>query len=138
VIAASKQAHAHEFIVKTVQGYNSEVGEGGGMLSVGQRQLVSITRTILNDPDVIILDEATSSIDTLTEHLIQLGLAALLKGRTSFVVAHRLSTIRNADRILVIEDGAIKEAGSHAQLMRRKGHYYSLYTHQFQDELLRA
>jgi ATP-binding cassette subfamily B protein len=138
VIAASKQAHAHEFIVKTVQGYNSEVGEGGGMLSVGQRQLVSIARTILNDPDVIILDEATSSIDTLTEHLIQLGLAALLKGRTSFVVAHRLSTIRNADRILVIEDGAIKEAGSHAQLMRRKGHYYSLYTHQFQDELLRA
>jgi ATP-binding cassette subfamily B protein len=138
VIAASKQAHAHEFIVKTAQGYNSEVGEGGGMLSVGQRQLVSIARTILNDPDVIILDEATSSIDTLTEHLIQLGLAALLKGRTSFVVAHRLSTIRNADRILVIEDGAIKEAGSHAQLMRRKGHYYSLYTHQFQDELLRA
>jgi ABC-type multidrug transport system fused ATPase/permease subunit len=114
------------------------VGEGGGMLSVGQRQLVSMARTILNDPDVIILDEATSSIDTLTEHLIQLGLKALLKGRTSFVVAHRLSTIRNADRILVIEDGSIKEEGSHEELMRRKGHYYTLYSHQFQDELLRA
>jgi ATP-binding cassette subfamily B protein len=138
ILEASKQAHAHDFIVKTARGYDSEVGEGGGMLSVGQRQLVSMARTILNDPDVIILDEATSSIDTLTEHLIQLGLKALLKGRTSFVVAHRLSTIRNADRILVIEDGSIKEEGSHEELMRRKGHYYTLYSHQFQDELLRA
>jgi ATP-binding cassette subfamily B protein len=138
IIAASKSAHAHDFIVTLADKYESEVGEGGSMLSVGQRQLVSIARCLLNNPDVIILDEATSSIDTLTEHLIQMGLEALLKDRTSFVVAHRLSTIRNADRILVIEDGVIKEQGSHEKLMALKGHYYTLYTHQFQDELLRA
>jgi ATP-binding cassette subfamily B protein len=138
IIAASKSAHAHDFIVTLADKYESEVGEGGSMLSVGQRQLVSIARCLLNNPDVIILDEATSSIDTLTEHLIQMGLEALLKDRTSFVVAHRLSTIRNADRILVIEDGVIKEQGSHEKLMAKKGHYYTLYTHQFQDELLRA
>jgi len=138
IISASKKAHAHDFIVRLADKYDSEAGEGGSMLSVGQRQLVSIARAILNNPDVIILDEATSSIDTLTEHLIQMGLQELLKNRTSIIVAHRLSTIRNADRILVIEDGKIKEQGAHADLMALKGHYYSLYTRQFEDELLRA
>jgi ATP-binding cassette subfamily B protein len=138
IIRAAKRAHAHDFIEKLPAGYDSEAGEGGSLLSVGQRQLVSMARAILKNPDVIILDEATSSIDTLTEHMIQMGLEELLQNRTSFVVAHRLSTIRNADRILVIENGVIKEAGNHTELMEIEGHYYSLYTKQFEDELLGA
>ncbi|MDM8528820.1 ABC transporter ATP-binding protein [Anaerolineales bacterium HSG24] len=128
---AAKIAHAHEFIDQFEKGYDEEVGEGGNRLSTGQKQLVSIARAVLADPRIMIMDEATSSVDTLTEAQIQQGMTALLEGRTSFVIAHRLSTIKRADRILVIEEGRIKEMGSHQELIRAKGHYYSLYTKQF-------
>jgi ATP-binding cassette subfamily B protein len=134
VEAAARLARAHEFIVKMENGYDEEVGEGGGRLSVGQKQLVSLARAVLADPEIFIMDEATSSVDTLTEALIQKGMDALMSGRTSFVIAHRLSTIRRADRILVIEDGQITEQGSHDELIRARGHYYSLYTNQFRRE----
>ena len=103
-------------------------------MSVGQTQLLSLARAILADPDIFVMDEATSSVDTLTEALVQEAMDAILAGRTSFIIAHRLSTIRKADRILVIEDGRIAEQGSHAQLIRQRGHYYDLYTKQFRDE----
>ena len=134
VEAAARMARAHEFIVKMEDGYDEEVGEGGGRLSVGQKQLVSLARAVLADPEIFIMDEATSSVDTLTEALIQQGMDVLMSGRTSFVIAHRLSTIRRADRILVIEDGQITEQGSHDELIRARGHYYSLYTNQFRRE----
>jgi ATP-binding cassette subfamily B protein len=134
VEAAARLARAHEFIAKMENGYDEEVGEGGGRLSVGQKQLVSLARAVLDDPEIFIMDEATSSVDTLTEALIQKGMDALMSGRTSFVIAHRLSTIRRADRILVIEDGQITEQGSHDELIRARGHYYSLYTNQFRRE----
>jgi ATP-binding cassette subfamily B protein len=105
------------------------------LLSVGQKQLVSIARAILAEPDIFIMDEATSSVDTLTEALIQRGMENLMKGRTSFIIAHRLSTIKRADRIVVIEDGRITEIGKHAELLRAHGHYYRLYTQQFRQEL---
>jgi ATP-binding cassette, subfamily B, bacterial len=111
------------------------VGESGNLLSVGQKQLISLARAVLAEPELFIMDEATSSVDTLTEALIQRGMEALMKGRTSFVIAHRLSTIRRADRILVIEDGRIAEHGTHAELLRMRGHYYRLYTQQFRHEL---
>jgi ATP-binding cassette subfamily B protein len=110
------------------------VGEGGNLLSVGQKQLVSIARAILADPDIFIMDEATSSVDTLTEALIQRGMENLMKGRTSFIIAHRLSTIKRADRIIVVEDGRIAEMGTHRELLRARGHYYRLYTQQFRQE----
>jgi ATP-binding cassette subfamily B protein len=116
-------------------GYDAEVGEGGNLLSVGQKQLVSLARAVLAQPEIFIMDEATSSVDTLTEALIQQGMETLMKDRTSFVIAHRLSTIKRADRILVIEKGKISEMGSHAELMRAQGHYYQLYTRQFRQEL---
>jgi len=124
-------AHAHDFIKTLDKGYEEEVGEGGVLLSVGQKQLISIARAILAKPSIIIMDEATSSIDTLTEEMIQRGIDALLKNSTSFIIAHRLSTIRRADRILVIENGRIKEQGTHKELLSKKGHYYKIYTTQF-------
>lgn len=134
VTQAAKTAGAHGFIQKLDNGYDTEVGEGGVLLSVGQKQLLSLARAILAQPDVFIMDEATSSVDTLTEALIQQGMDVLMEGRTSFVIAHRLSTIKNADRILVIENGGVSEMGTHAELIRAKGHYYSLYTNQFRSQ----
>ncbi len=132
---AARLAGAHDFIVTLDGGYETEVGEGGNLLSVGQKQLVSLARAILARPEIFIMDEATSSVDTLTEALIQQGMEALMQDRTSFVIAHRLSTIKRADRILVIEKGKISEMGGHAELMRARGHYYQLYTRQFRHEL---
>lgn len=131
IIEAAKAANAHEFIVNMEKGYDTEVSERGSRLSMGQRQLISFARTILADPRILILDEATSSIDTHTEMLIQQALKRLLTGRTSFVIAHRLSTIRNADRIMVVNNGNIIEAGSHDELMKKRGHYYNLYMAQY-------
>lgn len=135
VVEAAKIAGAHDFIVMLEKSYDQNVGEGGNLLSVGQKQLISLARAVLSRPELFIMDEATSSVDTLTEALIQRGMEALMEGRTSFVIAHRLSTIRRADRILVIEDGRIKEQGTHAELLRQRGHYYRLYTQQFRHEL---
>jgi ATP-binding cassette subfamily B protein len=132
---AAKVAAAHEFIDTMENGYDEEVGEGGTLLSVGQKQLVSLARAVLAQPEIFVMDEATSSVDTLTEDLIQQGMETLMNDRTSFVIAHRLSTIKRADRILVIEDGAIAEMGTHAELLRAKGHYYRLYTRQFRKEM---
>ncbi len=132
---AAQVAGAHSFIATLPKGYDDNVGEGGNLLSTGQKQLISLARAVLADPEVFIMDEATSSVDTLTEALIQKGMEHLMAGRTSFVIAHRLSTIKRADRILVIEDGAIAEMGTHAELLRRHGHYYRLYTQQFRREL---
>ena len=131
---AARLAHAHEFIVDMSKGYDEEVGEGGNLLSTGQKQLISLARAVLAQPELFIMDEATSSVDTLTEALIQQGMETLMEGRTSFIIAHRLSTIRRADRILVIEDGRIIEMGSHNELIQQRGHYYSLYTKQFHQE----
>ena len=135
VIEAAKLAGAHDFIATLEKGYDEEVGEGGVLLSVGQKQLVSLARAVLAQPEIFIMDEATSSVDTLTEALIQQGMETLMQDRTSFVIAHRLSTIKRADRILVIEDGRIAEMGSHAELLRAGGHYHRLYTQQFRRQL---
>jgi ATP-binding cassette subfamily B protein len=135
VEAAAKIAGAHDFIVTLSKGYNENVGEGGNLLSVGQKQLISLARAVLAQPELFVMDEATSSVDTLTEALIQRGMENLMRGRTTFIIAHRLSTIRRANRILVIEDGRIAEHGTHAELLRQRGHYYRLYTQQFRHEL---
>ena len=135
IIEAAKIAGAHDFIVTLEKGYEQNVGEGGNLLSVGQKQLISLARAVLARPELFIMDEATSSVDTLTEALIQRGMEALMKGRTSFVIAHRLSTIRRANRIIVIENGKIAEQGTHAELLKMQGHYYRLYTQQFRHEL---
>ncbi|NTW08728.1 MAG: ABC transporter ATP-binding protein [Anaerolineaceae bacterium] len=132
---AARIAGAHEFIETLEKGYEQNVGESGNLLSVGQKQLISLARAVLARPELFIMDEATSSVDTLTEALIQRGMEALMKGRTSFVIAHRLSTIRRADRILVIENGMIAEQGTHAELLKQRGHYYQLYTQQFRHQL---
>jgi ATP-binding cassette subfamily B protein len=132
---AAKLAGAHDFITQFERGYDQDVGEGGNLLSVGQKQLISIARAILAEPELFIMDEATSSVDTLTEALIQRGMDRLMEGRTSFVIAHRLSTIKRADKIIVIEDGQIEEMGTHRELIRKKGKYYNLYTQQFRQEL---
>jgi len=116
------------------KGYLSNVGEGGDLLSTGEKQLLSFARAILADPRIFVLDEATSSIDTVTEKKIQDATMRLMKGRTSFVIAHRLSTIRQADLILVIKDGKITEQGTHRELIEKKGEYYQLYTRQYQEE----
>ena len=135
IVESAKIAGAHDFIVTLEKNYDQNVGEGGNLLSVGQKQLISLARAVLARPELFIMDEATSSVDTLTEALIQRGMEALMKGRTSFVIAHRLSTIRRANRILVIENGRIAEQGTHAELLRLGGHYYRLYTQQFRHEL---
>jgi ATP-binding cassette subfamily B protein len=131
MIAAAKAVNAHDFIMELEKGYDTELKERGAGVSIGQRQLIAFARTMISMPKILILDEATSSIDTHTELLVQKGIQALLKGRTSFVIAHRLSTIKNADRIFVINNGGIMEAGSHDQLIARKGAYYDLYMAQF-------
>ncbi len=134
IIKAAKYVNAHEFIMSLEKGYDSEVGEGGSLLSTGQKQLISFARAIIANPRIFVLDEATSSIDTESEMLIQLALQKVLEGRTSFIIAHRLSTIRSCDRILVIEKGKVIEDGTHEALMRQKGHYFKLYTNQFIEE----
>lgn len=132
--AAAEMAGAHHFILELENGYDAEVGEGGVLLSVGQKQLLSLARAVLSNPEIFVMDEATSSVDTLAEALIQQAMEKLMEGRTSFIIAHRLSTIKQADRILVIEKGGVSEMGSHAELIRQRGHYYELYTKQFRDE----
>ncbi len=131
IIAASRAVRAHEFIVSLKDGYDTVVEERGSTLSAGQRQLISFARALLADPKILILDEATSSIDTKTEELLQVGLKRLLKGRTSFIIAHRLSTIKNSSEIFYINDGRIVERGSHDELMAQKGNYYHLYQSQY-------
>jgi ATP-binding cassette subfamily B protein/subfamily B ATP-binding cassette protein MsbA len=133
VIAAATAVGAHDFIMGLKNGYETSVEEGGATLSVGQRQLISFARALLADPRILILDEATSSVDTQTEQIIQRALATLLKGRTSFVIAHRLSTITNADKIVVIHDGRIIEQGTHSELLANQGMYYELYRTGFQE-----
>ena len=131
IIAAAKAVNAHDFIMKLEKGYDTELSERGGGLSVGQKQLLAFARTMVSDPKILTLDEATSSIDTKTELLVQEGIEHMLAGRTSFVIAHRLSTIQKADRIFVIGDGKIIEEGNAAELMEKKGVYYGLYMAQF-------
>jgi ATP-binding cassette subfamily B multidrug efflux pump len=133
IVLAAKAVGAHDFIMNLRHGYDTTVEEGGALLSVGQRQLISFARALLADPRILILDEATSSVDTQTERIIQQALARLLKGRTSFVIAHRLSTVVSADRIVVIRDGRIVEQGSHDELLARAGVYYHLYRTGFEE-----
>lgn len=135
VEAAARMVNAEGFILKMEKGYDTDVGEGGSRLSTGEKQLISFARAILADPRIFVLDEATSSVDTQTEQMIQRAIQKVLSGRTSFIIAHRLSTIRTADRILVIDDGQIKEMGTHQELLRKKGAYYNLYTNQFQEDM---
>ena len=130
---ASRIVCADEFISRMPEGYDTEVRERGSMLSQGQKQLISFARTLLSDPSILILDEATSSIDVQTEKALQTGLNAMLQGRTSFIIAHRLYTIRDCDRIMYIDDGGILETGTHEELMAKKGHYYKLYTAQLDE-----
>ena len=133
IVAAAKAVNAHDFIMRLEKGYDTELSERGGGLSIGQKQLLAFARTMVSDPAILILDEANSSIDTKTELLVQEGIEHLLKGRTSFVIAHRLSTIQKADRIFVIDNGTILEEGNAAQLMEKKGAYYKLYMSQFKN-----
>jgi ATP-binding cassette subfamily B protein len=135
IITATKTVGAYDFIMHFEKGFETQVGEGGNLLSVGQKQLLSLARAVLANPEIFVMDEATSSVDTLTESLIQKGMQTLLDSTTSFIIAHRLSTIKKADRILVIEGGKIAEMGSHAELLRRRGKYYQLYTRQFRSQL---
>lgn len=135
IIRASKLVNLHHIVEKMEKGYDTPVGEGGSLLSTGEKQLVSFARAIIADPAIFVLDEATSSVDTETEHLIQDAIANILQNRTSFIIAHRLSTIRSADRILVIRDGKILEEGTHSQLLAKKGHYAKLYMSQYTLEL---
>jgi len=130
ITEAAQAVRAHNFIVQLEKGYETMLTARGGELSNGQRQLIAFARTMLSKPRILILDEATSSIDTQTEQLVQHGITVLLKGRTSFVIAHRLSTIRNADRVFVISGGGIAEQGKPDELMAQHGQFYSLYTAQ--------
>ena len=131
-IAAAKSANAHQFIMHLPEGYDTLLTRDGENLSQGQRQLLAIARAAVADPPVLILDEATSSIDTRTEWLIEKGMDALMEGRTTFVIAHRLSTVRNSNAIMVLEHGEIIERGSHDDLIAQKGKYYQLYTGMFE------
>lgn len=132
IIEAAKQSHAHSFIKRLPKGYDTVIGEDGGSLSQGQKQLLCIARVMLALPPMLILDEATSSIDTRTEIRIQKAFNKMMKGRTTFIVAHRLSTIKEADIILVMNNGKIIEQGNHQQLLEQKGFYYNLYNSQYQ------
>lgn len=134
VEAAARSVSADEVVMKLKDGYDSDVGESGGRLSVGEKQLISFARAILAEPAIFVLDEATSSIDTVSEQLIQEATDKLLRGHTSFVIAHRLSTIRKADLILVVKDGKIIEQGTHKELLSEKGYYHDLYNKQFEEE----
>ncbi|WP_273334440.1 ABC transporter ATP-binding protein, partial [Dictyoglomus turgidum] len=131
VINTAREVYAHDFVVSLEKGYDTRVQERGLRLSTGQRQLVSLARTLIANPKILILDEATASIDTHTERLLQKGIEKLLQGRTSFIIAHRLSTIQNADRIFVIENGKIVEEGNHEELMKKRGIYYNMFISQF-------
>ena len=131
---AAKLSGAHDFIMELDKNYEEQVGEGGVLLSTGQKQLISLARAVLSKPELFIMDEATSSVDTITENLIQQGMDHLMAGRTSVIIAHRLSTIKNADRIIVLDHGKIIEMGSHRELIAQHGHYYNLYTKQFRKE----
>ena len=133
VIEAAKAAHVHHFVKTLPDGYNMELNEDAGNVSQGQKQLLTIARAILADPKILILDEATSSVDTRTEVLIQKAMDNLMKGRTSFIIAHRLSTIRDADLILVMKDGDIVEQGTHIELLSKNGFYANLYNSQFEN-----
>lgn len=130
VEAAVKKAQIHDYILSLPKGYETEISENGDTFSTGQKQLISIARTLLTDPDFLILDEATSNVDTVTEEKIQVAMDEVVKNRTSFVIAHRLKTIINADKIVVLKDGTVLEEGSHKELLNRKGFYYKLYTDQ--------
>lgn len=134
VIEAAKRAQAHEFIEKLPEGYNTDIGQGGDKLSTGQKQLISIARAILADGRIMVMDEATSSVDTKTEQLINAMTADLLKDKTSFIIAHRLSTVKNADIIILVDEGKIIEMGTHRQLLRKGGAYYNLYTSQWEED----
>jgi ABC-type multidrug transport system fused ATPase/permease subunit len=136
IFEAAKAVSVDEFVKDLPEGYQTNVGEGGSKISVGQRQLISFARAFVSNPKILILDEATSSIDTKTEEIVQKVIAQLMKGRTSFVVAHRLSTVINADLILVIKDGKIFEQGNHRQLLDQKGEYFNLYRNQFINEAI--
>ena len=131
---ALKLVSADEVVARMEKGIDSDVGEGGDLLSTGEKQLISFARAILADPRILVLDEATASVDTLTEQKIQSAIDTIIQGRTSLVIAHRLSTVRNADLILVVTDGKIVEQGTHAELLKKKGHYFRLYTRQYEDE----
>lgn len=132
VVAAAKLTSAHSFIRRLAHGYDTLLENDGANLSQGQRQLLNIARAAIADPSILLLDEATSNIDTRSEILIQKGLDQLMQGRTSLIIAHRLSTVRNAHLILVLENGEIIERGTHAELLSRKGKYYTLYKEQFE------
>ena len=136
IMEALKIVSAEGIVERSEKGLDTEVGEGGDLLSTGEKQLISFARAILCDPKILVLDEATSSIDTFTEQLIQSAIGEVIKGRTSFVIAHRLSTVRNADIILVVRDGKIIERGTHRELMKEHGYYHSLYTQQYQAEAI--
>ncbi|MCD8144507.1 MAG: ATP-binding cassette domain-containing protein [Oscillospiraceae bacterium] len=133
---ACRRVCADQVIARMDHGYDSQVGESGDLLSTGEKQLISFARAILSDPRILVLDEATSSVDTLTEQIIQTAIAEVTRGRTSFIIAHRLSTIRDADTILMMRDGKIIERGAHRELMRLRGAYYNLYTTQFAQNTL--
>ena len=133
VIASAKEAQVHHFIQTLPDSYNLEINEETSNISEGQKQLLTIARAILKNPKILILDEATSSVDTRTEELIQKAMDTLMKGRTSFIIAHRLSTIKNADLILVLKDGDIIEQGTHEELLKKNGLYKSLYSSQFES-----
>ena len=137
VIEAAKAVGAHEFIMRLPNGYDYEVGERGGVLSSGQRQLISFIRAYVYNPHILILDEATSSVDSESEEMIQNATEKLTKGRTSMVIAHRLSTIQNADKIVVLDKGEIKEIGSHSELLEQGGYYCRLFDMQFSEQLTR-
>jgi ABC-type multidrug transport system fused ATPase/permease subunit len=132
--ATSRQVNAYDFVSRLPRGFDTPLGERGASLSTGQKQLLSFARALSHDPDILILDEATSNVDTETEILIQDALERLLRGRTSLVVAHRLSTVRNVDRILVLHRGQVREAGTHQELLRKRGLYYRLYQLQYKDQ----